>query len=66
MQVALASCAAVIDGTFEADFSPIAVPERISLVPSVMLLEAMQKLDEETRSLREGEADEAHGSSYSM
>jgi len=41
------------EGTFEADFNPIAVPERISLVPSVMLLEAMQRFDEETRAFKE-------------
>jgi hypothetical protein len=41
------------EGTFEADFRPVAVPSRLSLVPSVMLLEAMHRYDEETRYLRE-------------
>ncbi len=37
------------EGTFEADFNPVSVPERFSLAPSVLLLDAMRRYDEEQR-----------------
>lgn len=37
------------EGSFEADFSPVAVPERIAESTSFLLLEAMRRHDEATR-----------------
>ena len=37
------------EGTFEADFKPISVPQRISVSTSYLLLEAMRRLDESRR-----------------
>jgi CheY-like chemotaxis protein len=37
------------EGTFEANFSPVTIPGRLALVPSVMLLEAAKRQDEQIR-----------------
>lgn len=42
------------EGTFEADFNPVSVPERFSLAPSVLLLDAMRRYDEEQRDQAAG------------